>query len=74
MTRRQDLWSKHTTDHPASPGTPFVSGGSIGAMQQSCIRCGVHRSLAALQADVRMRYQKRCIDRELCATAQGGKS
>ena len=74
MTRKQEIWSKHTTDHKPSPGTPFASGGHVGAMQQSCIRCGVHRSLAALQADKQIKYQKRCIDRELCATARGGKS
>lgn len=73
-SRREDLWSKHTSDHKPAPGTPFASGGSIGAMQQSCIRCGVHRPPSVLEADKQMRYQKRCIDRELCATARGGKS
>jgi hypothetical protein len=73
VTRKQDLWSKHTSDHPPSPGTPFQSAGHMGAMQQSCIRCGEHRPPTKLQADTRMRYQKRCIDREACATARGGK-
>jgi len=72
--RQSDLWSKHTSDHPPSPGSPFASGGHTGAMQQSCIRCGVHRLPTALEADTRMRYQKRCIDRAECATARGGKS
>jgi hypothetical protein len=70
--RREDLWSKHTSDHKPSPGTPFASAGHMGAMQQSCIRCGVHRLPAELQADVRVKFQKRCIDRELCAVARGG--
>jgi len=72
--RQSDLWSKHTSAHAPSPGTPFASGGHTGAMQQSCIRCGVHRSPVALQADKQIKYQKRCIDRELCATARGGKA
>ena len=50
---------------PASTGTCGM---------QSCIRCGSHRLPSELESDTRMRYQKRCIDRELCATALGGKS
>jgi hypothetical protein len=74
MTRKQEPWSCHDKRRPESPGTPFQAAAHMGAMQQSCIRCGVHRSPAALESDTRMRYQKRCIDREACATARGGKS
>lgn len=72
MTRPRENWSCHDKRHPAAPGSPF--GGTHGAApQQSCIRCGVHRSLPDLEADKQVKYQKRCIDREACATARGGK-
>jgi hypothetical protein len=74
MTRKQEPWSCHDKRHQGSPGTPFQAAAHMGTMQQSCIRCGVHRSPAALESDKQIKYQKRRIDRELCATARGGKS
>lgn len=74
MTRPRENWSCHDKRHPEAPGTPFQSAGHMGAMYQSCIRCGVHRPPSELESDARMRYQKRCIDREACATARGGKA
>lgn len=72
MTRKREIWSGHDK-RPSAPGSPF--GSSIGsAPQQSCIRCGVHRPLSGLEADRQIKHQKRCIDREACATARGGKS
>lgn len=73
MTRARETWSCHDKRHPASPGSLFGSTHGS-ALQMSCIRCGTHRSPADLETDKQIKYQKRCIDRELCATARGGKS
>ena len=69
--KRKEIWSCHDKRHPKAPGSQF--GDTYGApLQMSCIRCGVHRLPAELQADARIKFQKRCIDRELCAVARGG--
>ena len=73
MSRARETWSIHDKAPSAAPGSPFGSAHGL-ALKLSCIRCGVHRPPAELEADTRMRYQKRCIDRETCATARGGKS
>ena len=68
--RRSELWSKHTAiPQSAAPGSPFA-----GHMMLSCMRCGSHRIQAALEKDAMFRGQRRCTDREICATARGGKS
>ena len=73
MTRRADLWSKHTNSvHTPSAGSPFASADSMGALHRSCIRCGTHRPLSALVSDVRVRNQMRCADRGQCASVQRG--
>lgn len=75
MTRRADLWSKHTNSvHTPAPGSPFASANSMGALHRSCIRCGTHRPLSTLVTDVRARNQMRCADREQCASAQKGRA
>ena len=73
MTRARETWSCHDKRHPEAPGSPF--GATHGApLRMSCFRCGMHMPSAQLQPEKRVPFQKRCIDREACATAQGGGS
>lgn len=71
MSRARETWSCHDKRNPESPGSPFERGHPL---RVSCIRCGVHRPRAEMESDVRIKHQRRCIDREQCATARGGKS
>lgn len=71
--KRREFWSIHDKHPDQSAGSPFGSTHGL-ALQMSCIRCGIHHPPAALEADRQIKYQKRCIDRELCAVARGGKS
>lgn len=74
MTRKHEIWSRHSEpDRAPAAGSPFGETHGMN-MRLSCIRCGIHRLPADLQADKMFKNQKRCIDREACATARGGKS
>lgn len=68
--RQDELWSPHA-HAPAKPsaGSPFERGHPL---RVSCIRCGVHRPRAEMESDVRIKHQRRCIDREMCASARKG--
>ena len=71
MSRDCKTWSFHDKRHPSPPGSPFERGNPP---RVSCIRCGEHRLQTGMETDVRIKHQRRCIDRKLCATARGGKS
>lgn len=75
--RKSEMWSRHTdVPNPPAPGSPFLGVGVNGTLTRSCCRCGIHRSIDQMEADKHplFKHQKRCIDREICATARGGKS
>ena len=70
MSRARETWSCHDKRHPESPGSPFGSTHGL-ALRVSCIHCGAHRLPAALEVHPRIKYQKRCRDRDACSTARG---